>query len=70
MDRRPVVSSNLRAIGYDSPTKTLEIEFNSGGIYQYQKVPVCTYEALMSAASPGSYFHRYIKDSYDCKRIG
>ena len=33
MERIPVESSNLASVGYDSDSLTLEIEFNSGGIY-------------------------------------
>ena len=35
MIRQPVSSSNIRSIGYDSESNTLEIEFHSGGVYQY-----------------------------------
>lgn len=35
MIRQPVSSSNIRSIGYDSKSNTLEIEFHSGGVYQY-----------------------------------
>ena len=35
MIRQPVSSSNIRSIGYDSMSSTLEIEFHSGGVYQY-----------------------------------
>ena len=39
MNRKPVRSSNISSIGYDSESKTLEIEFHSGGVYQYFNVP-------------------------------
>jgi hypothetical protein len=39
----------------------LEIEFNSGGIYQYYGVPQEIYEGLMNAGSQGIYFHQNIK---------
>jgi hypothetical protein len=61
MDRIPVSSSNLRSIGYDSNEEILEIEFHSGGIYQYFGVPLSRYEGLINASSKGSYFDGYIK---------
>jgi len=61
MDRIPVQSRNLASVGYDSSTSTLEIEFNSGGIYQYYGVPQEIYEGLMNAGSKGTYFHQNIK---------
>lgn len=61
MNRIPVSSSNLASVGYDSENKILEIEFNSGSIYQYFNVPASIYSGLMSAASHGQYFDAYIK---------
>jgi hypothetical protein len=39
MERTPVSSSNLVAVGYDPGSYTLEVEFHSGSIYQYSGVP-------------------------------
>ena len=39
MIRQPVTSSNLRTVGYDPITRTLEIEFQDGAVYQYDGVP-------------------------------
>jgi hypothetical protein len=70
MNRTPVSSSNLRSIGYDSTSKVLEIEFHSGGIYQYSNVPESVYRGLMAASSHGQYFHQHIKDVYSYRRVG
>ena len=64
MIREEVKSTNIRSIGYEPESSTLEIEFHSGGIYQYFNVPQTSYNGLMSASSHGSYFHKYIKDNY------
>ena len=64
MERTFVASSNLRSVGYDPQSQTLEIEFNSGGLYQYSNVPEDVYRGLMNASSHGRYFHQYIKNSY------
>jgi len=69
MIRQTVSSSNIRSIGYDVKFQTLEIEFQDGGIYQYLNVPESIYNALMSASSHGSYFHRSIKDQYQSTKI-
>lgn len=69
MQRIRVSSSNLASVGYDPSTSTLEIEFNSGGIYQYYNVPANIYQGLMSASSHGQYFHRHIKDVYRFRKI-
>lgn len=69
MNRTYVSSSDLRSVGYDETSMTLEIEFNSGGIYQYYNVPETIYNSLMNASSHGKYFHQHIKDVYRYTRI-
>lgn len=55
------MSSNLEAIGYHPESRTLEVEFRHGGVYQYLDVPIHRYVGLMTAASKGSFFDRFIK---------
>lgn len=69
MERSPVSSSNLRSVGYDRDSSTLEIEFNGGAIYQYLNVPMYVFQELMNASSHGSYFSAHIRDSYQYRRI-
>lgn len=61
MQRTRVSSSNLASVGYDPATKTLEVEFLNGSIYQYFNVPEAVYRGLMAAASHGSYFDANVK---------
>lgn len=61
MERVSVSSSNLRSVGYDAATSTLEIEFHNGGLYRYTGVPATVHAGLMSASSHGSYFDAHIK---------
>ncbi len=64
MERIRVRSSNIRSIGYDEITHTLEIEFHHGGIYQYYKVPKSVFEAFMATRSKGKFFFKNIKEKY------
>ena len=64
MDRTSVSSSNLASVGYELGTRTLEVEFSHGGVYQYLNVPLSIYEELMSASSHGSYFDQHVKKSW------
>lgn len=68
MLRTSVFSSNLRTVGYDAATHTLEIAFHSGGVYVYDRVPADVYAGLMRAASHGQYFDRNIKGRYAFRR--
>ena len=69
MERVQVGSTNIRSVGYDPGSSTLEVEFNSGSIYQYLNVPKDEYEGLMSASSKGRYFNTNIKGEYQDVRI-
>jgi hypothetical protein len=69
MKRQEVDSSMLDSVGYDEKTKTLEVEFTSGGVYQYFDVEKEVFEKLMKADSLGSYFYHNIRDDYDYSRV-
>ena len=69
MERQYVQSKDLKSVGYDSENNTLEIEFNSGGIYQYLNVPNVVYLNLLSASSHGKFFHAFIKGKYPYRRV-
>ena len=70
MNRTPVSSSNLASVGYDAGTRTLEIEFLGGSIYQYSGVPEAVYRGLMTASSHGSYFDAHVKKAgYAYRRV-
>lgn len=67
--RIPVQSSNLKTVGYDPTSSTLEVEFHSGSVYEYRRVPVQLHVGLMSAPSKGEYFQAHIRDKYPTRRI-
>lgn len=70
MFRQTVSSSTIAAIGHDPYRSLLEIEFHSGGIYQYSGVPTFLYDALMAAPSHGRFFAQNIKGRYGFRRAG
>ena len=67
--RKPVKSSNLKSIGYDSSLKVLEVEFLNGALYQYSDVPADAFMELMAAESHGVYFCANIKPVYEFKKV-
>lgn len=69
MLRVPVLSSDIHSVGYNSDDKILEIQFHSGGIYQYIDVPQQLHIDLIFAPSVGKFFYRYIKNIYFCIKI-
>ena len=57
-------SSNIKSIGYNAATKTMEVEFGSGTAYQYNGVPADLHEGLLSAESVGSFFAREVRTRF------
>lgn len=70
MNRISVSSSNIASVGYDESSQTLEVEFNSGGIYEYYGVPEYVHQELISASSVGGYFSQRVRNTYGFSRIG
>jgi len=66
----PVKSSNLEAVGYDPGTRVLTVKFRNGGTYHYQECLPSHYEGLLSAESPGKFFHRHIKSAFKHAKAG
>ncbi len=69
MKRYPVSSTSLKSVGYDPETRTLEIEFQSGEVYQYSEVLLDEYTGLMHSDSLGQYFISHIRDRYQYVRV-
>ncbi|MBL8570498.1 MAG: KTSC domain-containing protein [Phreatobacter sp.] len=54
---------------YDYATSTLSIWFReSGGPYDYYRVPESVYVGLINARSAGIYFNSHIRDRYSSNR--
>ena len=69
MERTPLHSSAVVSAAYDPNNETLELEFTSGRIYQYEGVPQGTYDWLLRATSKGSFVSRMINDRYVYKDV-
>lgn len=60
----------MKLVGYENKSKILEIEFQSGVVYQYLDVPKKVHEGLRRAESKGKYFNGEIRDEYEFVRVG
>lgn len=65
MLRTDVVSSNIKSIGYDPQSKTLEVEFRSGKVYQFAPVSTYVHLEIMSSDSIGRSFNALVKGDPD-----
>ena len=66
--RTPVRSSVIRSVAYDPATATLEVEFVSGAVYQYDGVRPDLHDQILRAASKGAFFNRFIKGSFQGRK--
>lgn len=69
MRRAPVTSTTIAEIGYDEASRTLEILFQNGRLYQYFDVPPQEHRALINASSHGQYLNTNIKGRYRYARV-
>ena len=69
MDRTRLESRAVLSAGYDEATQTLEIEFSSGKIYQFDAVPRPVFEWLLRTPSKGGYVTRMISPRYAYRDI-
>lgn len=69
MKRVEIESSNIQSVGYDLDKHILEVEFLSGAVYNYFKVPNKTYKEFMNAKSKGKYFYKNIRESFKYKKV-
>ena len=60
----------MRSVGYDAQSQILEIEFQSGAVYEYLGVPREVHQGLSIAESKGQYFNSEIRDDYEFVRVG
>lgn len=60
----PISSTMASAMGYDKQRKILQIEFNSGSVYQYADVEIETWQCFLNSDSKGKFFNKEIKGHY------
>jgi hypothetical protein len=64
MQRTKLASKSVASAGYDDASSTLEIEFTSGRVYQFDAVPRGVYDWLLRTTNKGSFVARMINDRY------
>lgn len=69
MERTPVTSSNIKAIGYDAETKSLEVEFHNGAVWLYSGISAEIHAELAKAESVGRWFSSRITGKFEGQRI-
>jgi hypothetical protein len=57
-------SKALVSAGYDEQALELELEFRSGHVYRYERVPRSVYEWLLRVENKGGFVRRMIQGCY------
>ena len=70
MNKNPVTSASLAAVGFDSATQTLEVDFQNERTYRYYGVPWAVFADLQEADSKGRFFNSQIRNRYPYVRVG
>jgi hypothetical protein len=61
MTMERVDSTNVKAIGYDPVSRTMRVEFKSGGAYDYPDVQQEAFDDFLNSDSKGRHFHKHIR---------
>ena len=71
MERHSIFdSSDIVSVGYDEPSKVLEIEFQGKRVYQYKDVPKEVFNNLMESGDfTDRFFNEKIQYAYEYSRI-
>ena len=59
-----VVSTQLKAVEYDTETEKLLVTFSNNKVYMYNNVPVEVFRNLVESDSLGRYFINNIKNNF------
>lgn len=69
MDMTKVSAGKLRAIGYDSKTRTLRVELDNGDALEYSGVNEDLWRRFKSSGSQWSFYRDNIEEELTPKRV-
>lgn len=64
-----IKSSNIKQADYNTETESLSVTFNSGGIYEYAKVPWAKFTKFRLAESQGKFFNEQIAKEHKYTKV-
>ncbi len=69
MEMKKISSGKLRAIGYDSRARVLQIQLDDGTTLQYSGVGEEMWRRLSSSGSAWSYYRDNIEEEFTARRV-
>lgn len=67
---RYVQSSNIGMVAYSATRQIMKVWFRSGGVYEYDGIPVDMFSRFLAAKSKGSFLYWNIRGWYPYRKIG
>jgi hypothetical protein len=64
-----VKSSNIKSAHYNTESENLTVTFNTGGIYEYAKVPWQKFTKFRMAESHGKFFNEQIAKAHKYTKV-
>ena len=69
MEMKKINSGKLRAIGYDSRTRLLQVQLDDGSTLQYVGVGEDTWRRFSGSAAAWSFYRDNIEEEFAAKRV-
>ncbi|MDE2132371.1 MAG: KTSC domain-containing protein [Betaproteobacteria bacterium] len=69
MEKMTVHSGNLRAIGYDHRSRTLQVDLENGVRLEYSGVGEELWQRFRQSSSPWSFYRDQIEEDYASRRV-
>ncbi|TGE18350.1 KTSC domain-containing protein [Hymenobacter elongatus] len=63
MQRRPIRSTSLKAVGYEPSSLTLEIEYRNGRAVRYTGVSEAVYQGLLAVPGKAQFVEQVLEKS-------
>ena len=57
-------STNVKGVGYDPATYTMDVQYHAGGVYRYHGVPPPVHDGLLASRSKGEYVRTAIRGRF------
>jgi len=69
MEMKKINSGRLRAIGYDTRVRLLQVQLDDGSMLQYNGVGAEIWRRLASSGAAWSYYRDNIEEEFTAKRV-
>ena len=69
VEMKQVFSSHVHAVGYDSKSQELHVEYKNGARFVYKDVPEDKAKQVTGSHSIGKALHNFIKGEHDHEKL-